>query len=61
VKKGINWALRCIGKKNAELNAAAVAVSERLSTSTSAAARWVGKDALRELNSPAVQKRLAGN
>lgn len=59
VKKGVNWALRCIGKKNAELNAAAVAVSERLATSTNAAARWVGKDALRELKSPAVQKRLA--
>jgi 3-methyladenine DNA glycosylase AlkD len=59
VKKAVNWALRTIGKKNAALNAAAIAVSERLAASAAAAPRWVGKDALRELTSPAVQKRLA--
>lgn len=49
VKKAINWALRAIGGRNAELNAAAVAVAQRLAASDSAAAKWVGKDALREL------------
>jgi 3-methyladenine DNA glycosylase AlkD len=60
VKKAVNWALRSIGKRNAALNAAAVAVSRRLAESPHAAARWVGKDALRELTtSPAVLRRLA--
>jgi 3-methyladenine DNA glycosylase AlkD len=58
VKKAINWALRQIGKRNPSLNAAAVTVATRLSKRESAAARWVGKDALRELTSPAVQARL---
>jgi len=59
VKKAVNWALRSIGKRSTALNAAAVGVAKRLAASESAAARWVGKDALRELASPAVQKRLA--
>ncbi len=59
VKKAVNWALRAIGERNAELNAAALAVAERLSVSPSAAARWVGKDALRQLKRPAVLRRLA--
>ena len=58
VKKAINWALRQIGKRNPSLNAAAVTVAARLATRESAAARWVGKDALRELTSPAVPARL---
>jgi 3-methyladenine DNA glycosylase AlkD len=59
VKKAVNWALRCIGKRNPALNAAAVEVAGRLATSTEASARWVGKDALRELTSSAVTRRLA--
>lgn len=59
VKKGVNWALRCIGKRSSGLNAAAVSLAQRLASSPNAAARWVGKDALRELTSPAVAKRLA--
>jgi 3-methyladenine DNA glycosylase AlkD len=51
-------ALRAIGKRNLALNAAAVAVARRLADSQEAAARWVRKDALRELTSPAVIKRL---
>jgi len=59
VKKAVNWALRCIGKRSPTLNTAAVAVARRLSASPEPAARWVGKDALRELTSAAVTKRLA--
>lgn len=59
VKKAVNMALRAIGKRNPALNAAAVVVARRLSTSPKAAARWVGKDALRELTSLAVIRRLA--
>ncbi|MGQ0650121.1 MAG: DNA alkylation repair protein [Gemmatimonadaceae bacterium] len=59
VKKAVNMALRAIGKRNAALNAAAVAVAQRLAASPQPAARWVGKDALRELTSSAVARRLA--
>lgn len=59
VKKAVNMALRAIGKRNPALHAVAVAVAQRLAASVQAAARWVGKDALRELTSPAVTRRLA--
>ena len=52
VKKGVNMALRAIGKRSRKLNAAAVAVAKRLAESPDAAPRWVGKDALRELTRP---------
>jgi 3-methyladenine DNA glycosylase AlkD len=55
----VNWALRCIGKRSPSLNAAALEVARRLAASPDAAARWVGKDALRELTSSAVTRRLA--
>ena len=58
VKKGVNWALRAVGRRNVALNAAAVSVARRLAASPEAAPRWVGKDALRELASPAVLRRL---
>ena len=59
VKKAVNMALRAIGKRNRALNAAAVAVARRLADSENATAKWVGKDALRELTSPGVKKRVA--
>ena len=58
VKKGVNWALRAIGKRNAPLNDAAIETAERLIATGSRSARWVGRDALRELRSEAVQSRL---
>jgi 3-methyladenine DNA glycosylase AlkD len=58
VKKATNMALRAIGKRNRALNAAATTVARRLATSKDATAQWVGKDALRELTSPAVARRL---
>jgi 3-methyladenine DNA glycosylase AlkD len=59
VSKAVNWALRSVGKRSTPLNISAVAVAERLAGSREAAPRWVGKHALRELTSPAVQRRLA--
>jgi 3-methyladenine DNA glycosylase AlkD len=50
VKKAVNWALRGIGRRNRALNAAAIALSEKLATSKDASARWIGKDALRQLS-----------
>ena len=58
VKKGVNWALRAIGRRNAALNVAAVTVARRLSDSPDSAARWVGKGALKELTSPPVLRQL---
>jgi 3-methyladenine DNA glycosylase AlkD len=58
VKKAVNMALRAVGKRNRALNAAAVDVATRLAASKDATARWIGKDALRELTSPGVKKRL---
>ena len=58
VKKATNMALRAIGKRNRALNSAAVVVARRLAASEDATASWVGKDALRELTSPAVARRL---
>jgi 3-methyladenine DNA glycosylase AlkD len=59
VKKAVNWALRSIGKRNAALNAASVKVARTLAASAKPAARWVGKDALRELTGASVKRRLA--
>jgi 3-methyladenine DNA glycosylase AlkD len=58
VKKGVSWALRLIGRRNLALNKAAVTVAKRLSASPAASARWIGKDALKELTKPAVVGKL---
>ena len=60
VKKAVNWALRQIGKRNAALHEAALVVATRLAQSADAAPRWIGKDALRELRSEAVARRVDG-
>jgi 3-methyladenine DNA glycosylase AlkD len=49
VKKAVNWALRQIGKRNQALNKDACRVAERLLDSSSKSARWIAKDALKEL------------
>ncbi|PDW03334.1 DNA alkylation repair protein [Candidatus Viridilinea mediisalina] len=59
VKKAVNWAIREIGQRSAELNAAAIAVAQRLQASDARTARWVGSDALRELTSAKVAQRVA--
>jgi 3-methyladenine DNA glycosylase AlkD len=59
VKKAVNWALRHIGKRNLELNKAAIATAQQILTLEAKAARWIATDALRELRSQAVQARLS--
>ena len=49
VKKGVSWALRGIGHRNPKLRAAALKTAARLATSEVASARWIGKDAQRDL------------
>ena len=60
VKKAVNMALRATGKRNRALNVASVAVARRLAAAENETARWVGKDALRELTSASVASRLKG-
>lgn len=61
VKKAVNWALRQIGKRNLNLNAAAVKVAREIQQIDSRSARWIASDAIRELTSEAVQSRLRVN
>jgi 3-methyladenine DNA glycosylase AlkD len=49
VRKGVNWALRGIGKRNPALGIAAIACGERIKAQNTRAARWIAADALREL------------
>jgi 3-methyladenine DNA glycosylase AlkD len=58
VRKAVNWALRNIGKRNLRLNRAAINTAERIRRQGSRPARWIAADALRELKSDAVQRRL---
>jgi len=60
VKKAVNWSLRQIGKRNLKLNKAAVSTALKIQKMESGSAKWVAADALRELKSPQVQKRLLG-
>ena len=48
VKKGVSWALRGIGRRPT-LKEAAIDLAKQLSVSPEPAARWIGKDALRDL------------
>lgn len=58
VRKAVNWALRQIGKRNLRLNRSAIAAAQRIQRQGSRAARWIAADALRELRSTEVEKRL---
>ena len=70
VKKAVNWALRNIGKRNAALHGAAVLTAEAILADGEAAAvkdrkdsaarsaRWVARDALRELRAEKTLRRL---
>jgi 3-methyladenine DNA glycosylase AlkD len=58
VKKAVNWALRNIGKRNLNLNKTAIRTAREILRIDTNAARWVASDAIRELSSEAVQRRL---
>ncbi len=49
VKKAVNWALRQIGKRNSNLRVLAIERAEIIVQMDSKAARWIAKDALKEL------------
>jgi 3-methyladenine DNA glycosylase AlkD len=56
--KAVSWALQGMGHRNSKLHAACVELASRLSKSAHPAERWVGKDALRDLERPFVRKKL---
>lgn len=58
VKKAVNWALRQIGKRNWNMNKKALKTAEYLLKTGDNTARWIAKDAIRELKSEKVKNRL---
>ncbi|MFH1187128.1 MAG: DNA alkylation repair protein [Candidatus Levyibacteriota bacterium] len=59
VKKAVNWALRQIGKsRNKNLYKLAVSSANEIKKIDSKSAKWIANDALRELKSDSVKKRL---
>jgi 3-methyladenine DNA glycosylase AlkD len=58
VKKAVNWALRQIGKRSLALHGPAVDLAARLAASDDRTARWIGRDAVKELSDPARIARL---
>jgi len=58
VKKSVNWALRQIGKRNKSLNMKSIKIAKEIEKIDSKSAKWIAKDALRELTSEKIQKRF---
>ncbi|NQV12932.1 MAG: DNA alkylation repair protein [Parcubacteria group bacterium] len=58
VKKAVNWALRNIGKRNLALNKVALQTAKEIVKIDDKTARWIAKDAIRELASEKIQARL---
>jgi 3-methyladenine DNA glycosylase AlkD len=58
VRKAVNWALRQIGKRSAALHRPALALARKLAASDDRTARWIGRDAVRELTDPKQLARL---
>jgi 3-methyladenine DNA glycosylase AlkD len=58
VKKGVSWALRVMGRRNHALNAACLDTARRLVGSEQPAAQWIGRQAVKELSSTAVVRKL---
>ena len=59
VKKAVNWAVRQIGKRNSNLNSPAITAALKIRDIDTKCTRWIAGDALRELSSLEVQKRLS--
>jgi 3-methyladenine DNA glycosylase AlkD len=59
VRKAVNWALRQTGKRSLALHAPALELARRLAAANDRTARWIGKDALRELSAAKTVERIA--
>ena len=60
VKKAVNWALRGIGKRNRNLHGAALTVAQALGEADTGTARWIGREATRELTNEKTLSRIKG-
>ena len=58
VKKGVSWALRVMGRRNPVLNGACLETARRLVESDQPAARWIGREAVKELTGSVVRRKL---
>jgi 3-methyladenine DNA glycosylase AlkD len=58
VKKAVNWALRAIGKRNQHLHGKALQTAHDILKIDAKSARWIARDAIRELNSEKIKNRL---
>jgi 3-methyladenine DNA glycosylase AlkD len=56
VKKGVSWALRAIGHRSPAFRDRALKIAEALTRRPEPSAKWIGRDALRDLRRP-VQKK----
>lgn len=59
VRKAVNWALRQIGKRSAACHPPALELAEKLAASDDKTARWIGRDAVKELTAEKTLARLA--
>lgn len=59
VKKSVDMALRAIGKRNLDLNAAVCALAASLVDKDDRTAQWIGRHVFKELTSERVQTKLA--
>jgi 3-methyladenine DNA glycosylase AlkD len=58
VRKAVNWALRQVGKRSMKLHKPALKLAEKLAAADDKTARWIGKDAVKELTDPVQMERL---
>lgn len=58
VKKAVNWSLRQVGKRSVACHGPALELAEKLAASDDRTARWIGKDAVKELTSDKTMQRL---
>ena len=58
VKKAVNWALRQIGKRDAECNENALYVAYEIAAINDKTCKWIASDAIKELESEKVQARF---
>lgn len=58
VKKAVNWAIRQMGKRSRYLNEKCIALAEEVLAVDDKTARWIAKDAIRELTNEKIQRRL---
>lgn len=58
VSKSVNWALRQIGKRNETLRLRAIETAQQIALQPTKSARWIAKDAIRELTNEKIVERV---